>query len=272
MRWSRWCHGTVSLVLTFGAALVAAPGGASGADSAGLRPVPSALSGADLRMQARDVAAVTGSPRGFPAVFLSPGTIAGYIPLDLFGGTVVSPIGDEEIKNVDVPSFTYNGSSFSTIGIDANGYVLPGGGSGEDNNCCDIGLGTSRPNGILAPFWTDLDGTGAQGILYNVLTDGVGTWIVVEWRVNDFGTTRSRVFQLWLGVGGVQDIAYSYDFSTFGSSPAGAGLHRRGREPRRHAVGVAGSEHDAERRSVRDERRPGAQPGPSCHGRRLHDR
>ena len=63
---------------------------------------------------------------------------------------------------------------------------------------------------MLAPFWTDLDGTGAPGILVNVLTDGVNTWLVVEWRVNVFGTTDTRVFQTWIGVDGTQDIAYAY--------------------------------------------------------------
>ena len=66
---------------------------------------------------------------------------------------------------------------------------------------------SERPNNILAPFWTDLDGTGAPGVLVNVLTDGVSTWLVVEWRVNVFGTTDTRVFQTWIGVDGTQDIA-----------------------------------------------------------------
>ncbi len=43
---------------------------------------------------------------------------------------------------------------------------------------------------MLAPFWTDLDGTGAPGIFAEILTDGVGTWLVIEHRVNVFGTTR----------------------------------------------------------------------------------
>jgi hypothetical protein len=38
----------------------------------------------------------------------------------------------------------------------------------------------------------------------------VDTWLVVEYRVNVFGTTSSRVFQAWIGVNGVQDITYAY--------------------------------------------------------------
>ena len=75
---------------------------------------------------------------------------------------------------------------------------------------CRPGPSSERPNNILAPFWTDLDGTGAPGVLVNVLTDGVGTWLVVEWRVNVFGTNDTRVFQTWIGVDGTQDIAFAY--------------------------------------------------------------
>ena len=72
----------------------------------------------------------------------------------------------------------------------------------------------SRPNNVLAPFWTDLDGTGAPGVLVNVLTDRPEqAWIVVEWRVNVFGTTDQRRFQTWIGRSTTpirQDMTYAY--------------------------------------------------------------
>jgi subtilisin family serine protease len=168
--------------------------------------------------------ALPGAQAGTPSI--APGTIAGYIPLDLFGGTLVTPIGDEGFVDFNVPAYKYNGLTYTSIGVDANGYIVPGGGTNEDNNCCNIVPipNPARPNNVLAPFWTDLDGTGATGILVNVLTDGVGTWIVVEWRVNDFGTLNPRVFQVWLGTGGPQDIAFSYNFATIGAPPAGQNL------------------------------------------------
>ena len=49
----------------------------------------------------------------------------------------------------------------------------------------------ASPNGVLAPFWTDLDGTGRPGIYIGTLTDGSDTWIVVEWDVNVSGTTST---------------------------------------------------------------------------------
>ncbi len=155
-------------------------------------------------------ATLAGASLGVPSV--APGTIAGYIPLDLFGGTLQTTVGDETIINFNVPAFSYNGAVATQIGVDSNGYLVVGGGTSEDNNCCLLPTGASsaRPNNLLAPFWTDLDGTGAPGVLINVLTDGVATWIVVEWRVNVFGTNDTRVFQTWIGTGGPQDIAFSY--------------------------------------------------------------
>jgi VCBS repeat-containing protein len=198
------------------------PGVAGAAD---LRAVPGGLDGAEPARARSVQAAATGSPRGtFPSVHVAPdpGTVFGYIPLTAFGGNTITPMGDENLAKLDVPAFVYNGSTFHEITIDANGYALPGDQTApENNNCCNIGFGTALPNGMLAPFWTDLDGTGTTGVLANVLTDGVSSWIVLEWQVNDFGTTRPRVFQIWIGINGVQDVQYAYRFDTFGERPVG---------------------------------------------------
>lgn len=151
---------------------------------------------------------------GIPAV--DPGELFGYIPLDTFPGTLVVPIGDEDIVNIGVPAFEFNGRTYSTVGVDSNGYLVAGGGSVEDNECCTLpdGPDPARPNNMLAPFWTDLDGTGAPGILANILSDGTDDWLIVEWRVNVFGRPDLRVFQTWIGLTGDgnpgQDITYAY--------------------------------------------------------------
>jgi subtilisin family serine protease len=155
---------------------------------------------------------VEGVPTTAPGV--SP---AGYLPLDLFGGTTVTPIGDEQQVQFDIPPFLYDGQTYTHISVDANGYIVVGGtGAATDNNCCDLTQipDPAPPNNILAPFWTDLDGGGAPGILANVLTDGTNTWTVIEWRVNVFGTSSRRNFQVWLGTNGVQDLSYAYDPAT----------------------------------------------------------
>jgi hypothetical protein len=93
-----------------------------------------------------------------------------------------------------------------------------GGGSSEDNECCNLPSGTSpdRPNELLAPFWTDLDGSGTAGVAIGFLGDGSDEWLVVEWKVNVYGTNDLRTFQLWLGDNSafdnddVQDITFAY--------------------------------------------------------------
>lgn len=172
------------------------------------------------------------TPEGCPSIAiyrpsLSPGSIFGYLPLTTFGVVPVA-IGDEQILNFNVTPFLYNGRTWNQVGVDSNGYLIVGGGSvaNGDNECCDPDLpSTDRPNNILAPFWTDLDGTGAPGIYIEQLTDGVSDWIVVEWRVNVFGTTSLRRFQVWIGVNGVEDIVFAYDPAALPAAPVGQELY-----------------------------------------------
>jgi hypothetical protein len=153
---------------------------------------------------------LAGASPGVPATETPSGGF-GYLPLASFG---VSPIGigDEEIINFNVPAFEFAGQSWDRIGVDSNGYLIVGGGSSEDNNCCNLPSGPdpARPNNILAPLWTDLDGTGASGIRATVLTDGTNSWLVVEYEVRVFGTSDLRRFQAWVGIDDEQDITYEY--------------------------------------------------------------
>uniref|UniRef100_UPI000838081C S8 family serine peptidase n=1 Tax=Kribbia dieselivorans TaxID=331526 RepID=UPI000838081C len=125
-------------------------------------------------------ATLTGAKLGVPSVAPAESP-AGYLPLSLFGIAPIA-VGDETIVNFNVPAFTYNGQSYTRIGVTSNGYTVVGGGSGTDVNCCDLPAGASpeTPNNMLAPFWTDLDGTGAPGISVGILTDGTTNWLIVE--------------------------------------------------------------------------------------------
>lgn len=174
----------------------------------------------DAHRASRHGVTLAGVRPGVPSV--DAGSLAGYLPLDEFGITPTA-IGDEEIINFPVPAFTYNGRTYTSIGVDSNGYVVAGGGSSEDNECCVLPPGASPapPNEVLAPFWTDLDGTGAPGVLVGTLTDGTNSWVVVEHRVNVFGTTDTRVFQTWIGLNGPQDITFAYDPGRLPTDPAG---------------------------------------------------
>ncbi|SDR12427.1 S8 family serine peptidase [Thermostaphylospora chromogena] len=151
---------------------------------------------------------------------------AGYLPLDLFGITP-DPIGDEEAVNYTVPPFVFAGKTYSRIGVTSNGYTVVGG----VNDPAQISATPQRfpdpaaPNGVLATYWTDLDGTSAPGLLVALLTDGVDDWLVVEWRVHVRGTSDLKVFQQWIGVNGTEDISYAYDPDRLpGEPPSGLEL------------------------------------------------
>ncbi|GAA0941035.1 S8 family serine peptidase [Virgisporangium aurantiacum] len=164
-------------------------------------------------------AALAGMVPGTPSV--EPGQIFGYQPLDSFG-IGADAIGDEEIVNYDLPTPTlYGGQEHRRVGITSNGYLILGGGDERDVVCCELGQlpNPARPNNVLAPFWTDLDGTGAPGVLAGVLTAADGSsWLAVEWRVNVYGTTSQRVFQAWLRLGS-EEIGFAYPADNMPTDP-----------------------------------------------------
>jgi hypothetical protein len=122
-----------------------------------------------------------------------------------------------------VPDFVWNGVTYHGVGVDSNGYLVAGGGTSLDNQCCAIPPipNPARPNDIMAPFWTDLDGSSADGIRAATLTDGVSTWLVIEWSVNVFATTSNRHFQVWIGAGATQDVSFDYDDAALPADPNG---------------------------------------------------
>jgi subtilisin family serine protease len=158
---------------------------------------------------------------------IAPGTSpAGYLPLDAFGITPV-PIGDEEALNFNVEPYLFAGQTYNRIGVVSDGYSVAGGTSGsEDIQFAPQNLpDPARPNNVLASYWTDLDGTGAPGILAGNLTDGTNNWLVIEWREFLFGTNSLKVFQQWIGTNGAEDISYTYDPENLPGDPGpGYGL------------------------------------------------
>jgi hypothetical protein len=151
----------------------------------------------------------------------------GYLPLGLFG-IAPAAVGDETILNFTVPGYTFAGRTFTRLGVTSNGYIVAGGGTAAD---VDYNAQTLpdpvRPNGVISPYWTDLDGAGQPGVSVGVLGDGVSNWIVVQWQVRYFGgtaTASDRRFQVWLGANGTEDVTYAYDTGTDGVGvPAGVG-------------------------------------------------
>jgi len=141
----------------------------------------------------------------------------GYYSMDELGATPESGFTDESIGNYDVPAFNYGGELYNTIGLDSNGYLVVGGGTADDNECCDpIIPSPVQPNNVLAPYWTDLD-PGSGGDIYAVLVGFGGGifYLVFEWdQVPVFGTSNARTAQVWIQVanptGTEEDISFEY--------------------------------------------------------------
>ncbi|WP_144119733.1 S8 family serine peptidase [Catellatospora sichuanensis] len=143
-------------------------------------------------------------------------------------------IGDEEMINYDVPGFGYAGQTYTRIGVVSNGYLVVGGGTVQDVRLEPPGAAEGepatdpdRPNNVLAPYWADMDGTKADGVRVASVQGGGAEWIVVEWRVNRFGTEDTQRFQVWLATGENEDIRFAYDAKNL---PGGAKVFAIGAE------------------------------------------
>ena len=153
--------------------------------------------------QPPDVSVVTGvTPAG------------GYLPLSLFGITPISGVGDETIANFNVPAFMFGGETYTSIGVVSDGYVVVGGGTQADVQFINQKLpDPTPPNNVLAPFWTDLDGSkGVGAVRVATLTDGTNTWIVVDYNlIQTYSGDAGNTFEIWIQIGATQGISYAYD-------------------------------------------------------------
>ncbi|MDI1465078.1 S8 family serine peptidase [Catellatospora sp. KI3] len=137
-------------------------------------------------------------------------------------------IGDEELINYEVPEFVYAGQAYTSIGVVSDGYLVVGGGTGQDIRFEPPKSNeAARPNNVLAPYWADLDGSAADGVRVAEVTRDGKKWIVVEWRVNRFGTEDGQRFQAWLATGDREEIRFAYDEQAL---PKGAAVFAVGAE------------------------------------------
>jgi len=143
----------------------------------------------------------------------------GYFSLGDFG---IAPFGcpsncDDGAFALNVPSYTYNGVSYSSVIWSVNGTVEAGTESGVGSSYANQNLpDATPPNNLFAPFWRDLN-LGAGGEWYvAILGDGVDEWTIYEWEnVPIFGDNSvAYTFQIWVGNDGFPSegrIWYTYD-------------------------------------------------------------
>lgn len=153
----------------------------------------------------------------------------GFFPLASLG---VAPFGcpancDDGAFTLNVPSFTYNGQSYSSVIWSVNGTLEAGNGSGVAASASNQNLPDPiAPNNLMAPFWTDLDmganGDGAEWYVA-VLNAGPRQFTVYEWsNVPLFGDTSNRYsFQVWVENGTSGNIWFVYGALGTTNTPSG---------------------------------------------------
>ena len=139
-------------------------------------------------------------------VTIAPGAspAGGYLPLSAFGIAPIGGMTDDTIVNFNTPAFSYAGETWTSLGVGSNGYLVVGGGSGPDVSVVNQNFpNPTRPNNVLAAFWTDLNPAAGGAVRIGTLTDGADTWIVVDWNaVRNFSSATTQTFQIWIGVTG----------------------------------------------------------------------
>ncbi|MCU0246730.1 MAG: PEP-CTERM sorting domain-containing protein [Bryobacter sp.] len=159
------------------------------------------------------------------AITVGPGAspAGGYLPLSAFGIAPIPGMTHGSSHSINVPGFSWGGATFTQINISSNGYITVGGsnaGAFLNQSLPD----SNNPNGVIAPYWTDLDPGAAGAIRVGVLTDGLDNWIVVDWEgVAQFGLPANTYsVQIWLGIGSDahpgEDITFAY--GPLASTPA----------------------------------------------------
>ena len=143
-------------------------------------------------------------------------------PLGFFSiAGLVAPFGcpsncDDGAFAVNVPAFTYNGQTYSSVIWSVNGTLEAGTASGlaaggGNRNMPDPAM----PNNLIAPFWTDLDmganGDGAEWYI-GVFNLGPDQFTIYEWNnIPLFGDASNRyTFQIWVQNGTSGNIWFTY--------------------------------------------------------------
>jgi hypothetical protein len=140
----------------------------------------------------------------------------GYLPLALIGAPPNVTHSDESCVNFSVPAFIYAGETYNTIGMVSNGYAVVGGctGSQDIDYINQVLPDPAPPNNVLAPFWTDLNPSNGGNYYAYTLSDGVNSWLVLEWEdAPNFGDGELNSFQIWIGLDGYEEINFTYGWT-----------------------------------------------------------
>lgn len=175
-------------------------------------------------------------PGATEAVVIGPSETQGfgYVSLASLG---IGPIEtdftalDDAAVNFDGDPVSYLGNEYELICMVTNGYLVMGGCESADDivTTAQQFPDATVPNNVIAPWMTDLDLDGGDGVgagtwYAAALTDGTSNWRVFEWegaqRWNEEGTAFT--FQVWLKVEN-EEVTLTYALLDGPTSNTGVG-------------------------------------------------
>ena len=141
---------------------------------------------------------------------------------EITGGTVLFPAGtaydDAVSATITIPSFTYNGTAFTTMRVNTNGWMSFGAAT-TGGGYTPLSGSITAATAVFAPFGADQGNTG--GSAAEIRWQDTGTEIVVQWKsVNRWATIENLNYQVRLTYSGAGagTIRYVYGTMTFGAS------------------------------------------------------
>ncbi|MBK9035203.1 MAG: DUF4215 domain-containing protein [Myxococcales bacterium] len=131
---------------------------------------------------------------------------------DMTGATTLNATGDDVVSAAVALPFAYTlyGTAVTHFRVSSNGYlglVTSATGTVASAFSNTTLPTTATPNGMLAPFWDDLDLTGT-GTRYLVTGAGPTQKLTIEWNALTFSTVATLVFQAQLTPDGFVEYHY----------------------------------------------------------------
>jgi subtilisin family serine protease len=146
--------------------------------------------------------------------------------VDVTPGTRLTGAGGDDTFATLAIGFpvSYFGQTYSTAFVSSNGFLTLGSSAGANQHINGVVPATAAPNGVVAPFWDDLN-PGAGGAVYAGVTGAApNRTLHVEWfNVPHFSISGSgtATFELSLKENG--DVRFQYLDTDFGNATWNAG-------------------------------------------------
>ncbi|AWI25645.1 Ig-like domain-containing protein [Flavobacterium pallidum] len=164
---------------------------------------------------------LTSSTITIPGYTMNGNSGVSFINIAATGTSVPGALDDDSEHNITIPSFVFNGTTFTTARVGMNGAIVLGSTTGEVSfsNAALPSTAHSAGNVFLAPFWDDLDIQSAP----TIKTQTVGNNFIIQYTSadhNDVGLADGITFQVQLNLTSGA-ITYVYQDVSFGAGATG---------------------------------------------------